>query len=139
MKAPIEPSSTEPARLVGEHLHGGNRVILVTIDEKNGFACGSPSRSKHSANLMACMIDTVAMYSTYGHSVKRLTTDDERTRVALKMPLGAKGIAAGPTPAGLYEKTAERFMQTIKSHKRAICAQLPYELPAVLECEAFIC
>jgi hypothetical protein len=57
----------------------------------------------------------MATYSTFGHKVKRITTDDESCFTTMITPLGVAGIELTTTPAGMHEKTAERTIQTIKS------------------------
>jgi hypothetical protein len=39
---------------------------------------------------------------------------------------------------GLFEKRAERLIQTVKARKRTVLASLPYELPPELECELYL-
>jgi hypothetical protein len=116
---------------------GGNNLILVTTDRKTGFLCGATTPAKNTPKLNSRMTDIVATYASFGHKVRRMTTDDERCLRALKQPLGLMGIELTATPAGMHEKTAERAIQTIKFRKMAMCAALTYELPAELECEAF--
>jgi hypothetical protein len=58
MRAPKEPTSkSEPAREVGDHLHGdfiivknksigGNTIIFITVDEKSNYLVGIPLPTK---------------------------------------------------------------------------------------------
>ena len=82
--------------------------------------------------------DTISEFNRYGHKVRKITTDDEITLATLRRPLAALGIDVSPTPAGLHEKKVERYIQTIKDRKRSMLAGLSYELPAHLECEAYL-
>jgi hypothetical protein len=47
-------------------------------------------------------------YSSNGHKVQRITTDDEYALSAAKRPLAELGIDLTPTPADFHAKRAER-------------------------------
>jgi hypothetical protein len=150
MKAPREPASlTEPARFVGEHLHidlvllksisiGQNTVIVVAVDDKSNYIAAVPAKRKTSAHMLEAVTEIVLEFNRFGHKVSRITTDDEHTLATLRSPLAKIGITVNPTPAGLHEKKIERYIQTVKDRKRSILAGLSYELPANLECEAYL-
>ena len=150
MRAPPEPSShSEPAHEIGEHLHvdliplrhtslGGNNFIFVAVDEKSTYLVGVPMKSKSAAQVLSAAKSTLVEFNRYGHKVRKITTDDEKTLLTLKEPLGRYGVIMSSTPAGLHEKRIERYIQTIKDRRRSMLAGLPYELPGILECESYM-
>jgi hypothetical protein len=150
MKAPREPpSTTEPAQSVGQRLHmdliilkstsiGQNNFILVAVDEKSTYVVGIPTKTKSAKEFEEATREILIEFNRYGHNVSQIITDDEKCLATLRTPLGKLGVVLQPTPAGLHEKKAERFIQTIKTRKRAMLASLSYELPATLECEAYM-
>jgi hypothetical protein len=58
--------------------------------------------------------------------------------LSTKPHLSSIGVLLTSTPAGLHQKRAERYIQTLKSKKRAMLAQLSYELPSELQAEAYM-
>ena len=74
----------------------------------------------------------------WGHTVSEITTDDETCFKVWTKHLAQYGVKVSPTPSGLHEKRAERCIRTIKEHKAAVTADLAYELPKDLDCEAFM-
>jgi hypothetical protein len=136
-----KPSQSEPAQNIGDHLHsdlipltntsvGGNTFILFAVDEKSGYSIGIPLKSKASKNIVDGYKTMIQFFNSYGHKVTKITVDDERTLLSAKPELSMLGIQLTSTPAGLHEKRAERYIQTLKSRKRAMLAQLSYELPS---------
>jgi hypothetical protein len=150
MKVPLEPTSiTEPARSIGQGLHmdliilkstsiGQNNFILVEVDEKSTYVLDVPTKTKSAKDLEEATQEIIIKFNRYGHKVREIITDDEKCLATPRLPLGKLGVIVQPIPAGLHEKKAERFIQTIKSRKRATLASLSYELPANLECEALM-
>jgi hypothetical protein len=151
MNNPPELSSkTPPAQRIGEHLHidlleltrgisvGGYTQLLVAVDEKSGYISIIPCLNKSSANLCEALQQLVAFYNQHRHTVSRITSDHERTLLATKQFLSSLGIEQTATPAGLHEKRIERYIQTLKKRKAAILAQLDYQLPSLLDAEAYI-
>ena len=143
------PSLTPPSEIIGEHLHmdlvplgdvciGGHTQLLVTVDEKSTNVVGVGAKSKHTVSLQEALAEIILYYNSYGHTVKRITCDDERALLALRPFCNSRGIVLNSTPAELHQKKVERYIQTLKSHKRAVLANLPYELPAKLELEAYL-
>jgi hypothetical protein len=115
MTAPSEPTSlTPPASEIGEHLHadllplssesiGGNVWILFVIDEKSGKIDLIPLVSKTAKVISQAWEHLVAMYRSYGHTIKLITTDNERNFESTKTFLGMLGIRLTSTPAGLHQ------------------------------------
>ena len=148
MKAPSCPaSSTPPASNIGEHLHmdllplsgtsiGGNTFLLVAVDEKSGYLATSPLKTKGAKAVCDAILGIVYFFNSYAHKVVRITTDDERTFHSTKDLIAKYGIQLHTTPSELHEKRCERYIQTLKSRKRAVLAALSYELPTALEGEA---
>jgi hypothetical protein len=56
----------------------------------------------------------------------------------MRKGLITRQISMSQTPAGLHEKKAERFIQTIKRRNAATLANLTYVLPSSLEAEAYL-
>lgn len=150
MRAPHEPSSlTPPAQNVGEHLHadliplktksiGGNTVLLTVVDEKSNFIITLPLPSKSTNTLQEGFESIITFFNTYGHTVKRVTTDAESTLKNLKSYFQQKKVILTNTPAGLHEKRVERAIQTLKDRKNAILASLEYEFFPNLESEVYV-
>jgi hypothetical protein len=115
---------------------GGNNVIFFTVDEFSGFCKGVAGKSKAAAP--ACAMATVAEFNAFQHQVRRMHTDSEAVLKAMKKPLGMIGVHLEAYPPGLFEKRAERSIQTVKARKRTVLASLPYELPPELECELYL-
>lgn len=150
MRAPPEPTSqSEPAHLVGQHLHadlipmhhrsiGGNTVILVAIDEKSSYITAVAMTNKTTRALAEAFQQIILFYKAYHYTVQHVTTDSESTLKALRGFFNDNGIKLSHTPAGLHEKRVERAIQTIKNRRRAILAGLPYELPQELETESYL-
>eukprot|EP01039_Chlorochromonas_danica_P011367 gene11368-12697_t len=150
MRAPPEPTSqSEPAHLVGQHLHadlipmhhrsiGGNTVILVAIDEKSSYITAVAIPNKTTRALAEAFQQIILFYKAYHYTVQHVTTDSESTLKALREFFNSNGIKLSHTPAGLHEKRVERAIQTIKNRRRAILAGLPYELPQELEAESLL-
>jgi hypothetical protein len=124
---PQRTSTTEPAHQVGEVLHGdfiflkqtsvgGNNIIFFTVDEFSGLCKGVPGKSKAAA--AACAMATVAEFNAFQHQVRRMHTDSEAVLKAMKKPLGMTGVHLKAYPPGLFEKRAERSIQTVKARKR---------------------
>jgi len=150
MNNPREPpSQTPPAEHIGESLHidlkqlkmtciGGYTQVIQSEDEKSGLFIPIPTVSKSVTALCEGLDQLINFYAQYGHRVRRITTDGENALKACKNYLAQRGIELRTTPAGLHEKRAERYIQTLNKRKAAILASLDYELPAVLEAEALI-
>ena len=150
MVAPTEKTSTSPpATKIGEHLHvdmiilevksiGGNTIIIVAKDEFSGYAIGVPSKDKSEKTLKNVGELLLAEMNMWGHKVREITTDDEQCFKVWTKHLAMYGVKVSPTPSGLHEKRAERCIRTIKEHKAATIADLAYELPKDLYCEAFM-
>jgi hypothetical protein len=150
MRADAEkPSLTPPAEKVGEIIHmdlielkstciGGYTQLLLSLDEKSTNAVGVGAPTKGTKSLEQACHNIIRYYNSHGHTVKRITVDDERSLLSLKPFLNDLGITITSTPAGLHEKKMERYVQTIKARKRAVEAYLDYELPAKLELELYL-
>lgn len=149
MRGPDEtPSTSPPAYEVGEHLHadivplsavsiGGGTVMLAAVDEKSGYFSLVIMPDKGAKTIGTSFEHIVSFYKTYGHTVKKVTTDSESALLKAKQPLGLLGVQLTATPAGMHEKRVERYIQTLKARKRAMLASLPYKLPTKLEGELY--
>jgi hypothetical protein len=150
MTRPIHRTTkTEPARNIGDHFHGdililktksvgGNNFILAGIDEKSAYGFGIPTASKAEKFMKAAAEEIMREYNTHGHRLKQFSTDDESALALLDRHLGPHGVQVHQTPADLHEKSAERFIRTVKNKKRSILCSLWYEPLPELECEAYL-
>jgi hypothetical protein len=77
---------------------------------------------KSAKDLEEATQEIIIDFNRYGHNVREIITDDEKCLATLRLSLGKLGVTVQPIPAGLHEKKAERFIQTIKSCKRAMLA-----------------
>jgi hypothetical protein len=149
MTRPIHRTTmTEPARAIGDHFHGdiiplksksvgGNNFILAGVDEKSSYGFGVPTASKAEKFIKAAAEEIMRDYNTHGHQLRQVTTDDESALALLDRHLGPHGVKVHQTPADLHEKSAERFIRTIKNRKRSMLCSLWYEPLPELECEAY--
>ena len=112
--------------------------MLFAVDGKCRFKLGIPAQSKTTKNLCGAFDKMISIYNRHGHRVHHITSDDEKVFRSCVHHLGIKGITLSHTPAGLHEKFAESALSGIKGKFRATAASLPYSLPSVLECEAYI-
>jgi hypothetical protein len=91
MRAKPTPSlsTSTPAYSVGSHLHcdliplsdvrlGNNTNILFAVDAKTSYVIGVPLKNKTTKSLAEGFDNIMLEYNTYGHSVKEITSDDER-------------------------------------------------------------
>lgn len=144
---PAVTSKTPPARKVGEHIYvdiypfteraiGGFMGALFAVDEKSSYCMVVGLRSKRDIT-KACET-MMHHYNSHRHEIKRITADDEQVFENRLEPLRKYGIEPTATPAGLKNKRAERYIQTMKSRIRSILATIPYKLPTKLRLELLI-
>ena len=150
MKPPPEKTSVSPPPShIGGNVHvdliiltatslGGNNYMLFAVDGKCRFKLGIPAQSKTTKNLCGAFDKMISIYNRHGHRVHHITSDDEKVFRSCVHHLGINEITLSHTPAGLHEKSAESALSGIKGKFRATAASLPYSLPSVLECEAYI-
>jgi hypothetical protein len=135
-------SKSEPARLVGEHLFadlltfktpaiGGYKGVVFVVDEKSAYVSAIGVKTKKDTTL--ALQTVVAMFNSFRHTVKRITTDAERVFIASKDDFSRYGIEYTSTPAGLHNRRAERYIQTFKQRRRSVLASMPYVCPDILE------
>jgi hypothetical protein len=84
----ITTSTTGTLPIKGKHLHAvliplrnktiGNIFILFAFDEKSGYCSGVPISKKQTTNIVEAFKILLSEYSSSGHKVQRVTTDDEK-------------------------------------------------------------
>jgi hypothetical protein len=83
-------SNTPLATEVGEHLHmdliplthktiGNNTFLLFAVDEKSGFCAGVPIAKKQESHVVDATKVIISEFTSHGHRVQRITTDDEKS------------------------------------------------------------
>ena len=146
---PKKTSLTPPATAVGQRLHmdliplkkvslGGHTFILFSVDEYTGYHLAVPLKAKSKPEMFNAVRSMIAHYAQRQHKVTHICSDNEANFNSMKVELGLLGVFHSGTPSGLHERRAERHIQTLKSRTRAMIAQLSYELPESLKCEAYL-
>ena len=150
MRADALPSSqAEPARVIGERVYvdlvplsgksiGGNTMMCIAIDEKSSYGMCIPIKSKQEKDLEYAGEVLLSAYNSRQHRLIQLCTDDEACLRLWGKRLGSRGVRISATPAGLHCKRVERYIQTIKTRRRAMLTGLYYELPTELEAESYV-
>jgi hypothetical protein len=88
-------SVTPPTKEVGKHLHAdlipflnktidGNTFNLFAVDEKSGYCSEIPFSKKQTTNIVEAFKILLSNYSSSGHKVQRVTTNDEEALNAAK-------------------------------------------------------
>ena len=145
----LPPSQAEPARTIGERVYvdlvplsgksiGGNMLMCIAIDEKSSFGMCIPIKSKQEKDLEFAGEALLLAYNACQHRLMQICTDDEVCLRLWGRKLGSRGVRVTATPAGLHCKRVERYIQTIKTRRRAVLAGLYYELPTELEAESYV-
>jgi hypothetical protein len=127
-----------PLILFHDKTIGGNTFILFAVDEKSGCCSGVPIFKKQTTNIVEAFKILLSQYSSAGHKVQWVTTDDKKAFNAAKTPLTQLGFEITPNPADFHAKSAERCIQTLKGCKRAKEVQWDYEIPTKLEAELYL-
>jgi hypothetical protein len=80
----------------------------------------------------------IADFNSYGHKIRAIMSDHEAVFGSIKVPMGLLQIEMIQTPAGMHERMAEWYIQTIKLRRKAVLLELGFECPAELDGELYI-
>jgi hypothetical protein len=147
-ESPTPSSLSEPARVIGGMVHidliplsspsiGGNKFILFSVDEKCAYTYAIPIESKSAMNICSALDKLIDHYIMHKHRILKICSDDEASLRATKSFLNLKGIILSHTPAGLHERRAERYIQTLKARCRSSLAALSYHVDSKLYSELY--
>lgn len=142
-KPSYKSSQNEPAHEVGDIVHcdifcfsnvtiGGNKFYLLVLDEFSGYLVFLPMKSKSAPHLRVALHTLKALFRRYHHFIRTLHADHESSINAVDVDLAALEIVLAQTPPYQHEQRIERYVQTIKTHARAILDSLEYDLPEEL-------
>jgi hypothetical protein len=142
-------SQTKPASKIGENVFvdivafakgvvaiGGYIGLIFAVDEKSSYVTVVGIKSKKDVG--DALLTLLAVYNGHGHRIQNIIGDGESSIVTHNTLLSRYGVKVVPTPAGLHNKRAERYIQTFKQRRNAVKCGLSYKLPDVLEMELSI-
>ena len=108
----------------------------ASLDYVRSYLTVNGMSDKSTNSIVQATLSIIAFYLSYGHTVKVILFDHESTFVAMEHKI--PGVRVQFTPSGLKNKHVERAIREIREKDRCTCANLPHELPALLEIESWI-
>ena len=137
-KYPANKSSESRSNLIGEVIHidifnyGPKNLkesYLLGIDECSGFVTVNLLKNHSTEEVLEGIKQIISFYTSYGHKVKRISSDRELSVSANKMEINMLGCVLELTSAEGHERHAERSIRNIKGKCRSIRSSINFPFP----------
>lgn len=116
---------------------GGNTFGLFAVEKTLGYIDLIDLPSKSNPQIVSGFKSLLSTWIARGVYVKTIQVDHESTLISATSDLASQGVTLLPMPAHHHEKTAERYIQTMKSRARSMTCSLSYQLPDNLTVESY--
>jgi len=132
-------SITPVANSIGEVIHCDiifdeyNKPYLFTEDRACKLRTITYLTSKDTKNLTLAFNSINSSYKAYGHTIKKIVSDNESVFKACKKYLNDIGIVINYIPSGQHDQIIERSNRTLQEKVTILKASLSYKLIEKLE------